>query len=240
VFGNRKICSLNESKVRLTVRPVKENISDRVFYYLPLLPPVFPRLAAGLRFESHVGDGHRLIERFAHVIDGERGDRDGRERLHLDAGLRARGHFGFEVDAVAAQHGAHVYVRQRERVTERNEIARALGGHDAGETRSLQRVAFRCPLRAHGRDRLLRHQHARRRDRAPHRRLFRARVHHRHAPLGIHVCELLHTSSLRKNARRVNSSGQADDAHDRAGLDESRARVHDEERVGAREGDEIT
>src|SRR5258708_37378553 len=41
------------------------------------------RLAARLMQELDLGNHHAAIDRLAHVVDGERGDRGGGERLHL-------------------------------------------------------------------------------------------------------------------------------------------------------------
>ena len=39
---------------------------------------------------ADVADHHRLVDRLDHVVDRERGDGDGRQRFHLDAGLPGR------------------------------------------------------------------------------------------------------------------------------------------------------
>ena len=55
-------------------------------------PPVFARPPAALLDEPDVADDHRLVHRLHHVVDRQRRHRHGGERLHLDAGLRARAH----------------------------------------------------------------------------------------------------------------------------------------------------
>ena len=49
---------------------------------------------------------------------------------------------------------------ERERMTERNEAVRALGGHDAGEPRGAQHVAFHRIAFEHQVERFLAHEHA--------------------------------------------------------------------------------
>ena len=43
--------------------------------------------AAGLLHEANTGERHRPIDRLAHIVDGEAGDRDRGQRLHLHSGL---------------------------------------------------------------------------------------------------------------------------------------------------------
>src|SRR5215468_854817 len=50
-------------------------------------PHVIARFTAGFQLQTDVRDRHRLVERFAHVIDRQRGDRDRSEGLHLDSSL---------------------------------------------------------------------------------------------------------------------------------------------------------
>ena len=90
----------------------------------------------------------------------------------------------------AARLELDVDVRQRQRMTQRNQIGRPLRGHDAGEPRGLQRVAFldaRAPNRA---DRRRAHPDRRRR-RPPHARVsgFADDVDHAHAAAGVDVRE---------------------------------------------------
>ena len=46
------------------------------------------RILLRLLDQRDVGDRHLLVDRLRHVVDGQRGDGDHGERLHLDAGLR--------------------------------------------------------------------------------------------------------------------------------------------------------
>ena len=47
-------------------------------------------LAAALLDQPDALDAHAAIDRLGHVVDRQAGDRDGGQRLHLDAGLSAR------------------------------------------------------------------------------------------------------------------------------------------------------
>ena len=63
--------------------------------------PEVAAAAAALFHEADLADDHRLVDRLDHVVDGQRGDRHGVERFHLDAGLRRRPHARFDLVAVA-------------------------------------------------------------------------------------------------------------------------------------------
>ena len=99
-------------------------------------------LASRLAEEADVGDGHGLVDGLAHVVDGEGGDADGGQGLHLDAGLGVDGGGGVDADlAVVGRgggEGGDVEVDGDrvggEAVAERDEVGGAFGGHDAGDT----------------------------------------------------------------------------------------------------------
>ena len=48
---------------------------------------IHPTLAASLPQQPHLPDGDALVDRLAHVVDGEGGHRRTHHRLHLHAGL---------------------------------------------------------------------------------------------------------------------------------------------------------
>src|SRR5207244_5677733 len=63
------------------------------------------------------------------------GDRDGGERLHLDAGPGDDADRGFDAEEVVRVPGeVHRHARERQWVTEGDQVARPLGRHDAGQT----------------------------------------------------------------------------------------------------------
>ena len=110
-----------------------------VLTYTPDRPPLFFH-------EADLANHHRLVDRLHHVVDGQRGDRDGGEGFHFDAGLAGG------ADGATMSKPARVVVRstldvgQRQRMAQRDQLRRALGGHDAGQPRGLQRIAFLdCP-----------------------------------------------------------------------------------------------
>ena len=53
-------------------------------------PPAFTLRSFVFSTSAHIRDRHVLVDRLRHVVDGQRRDRGGDERLHLDAGLRRR------------------------------------------------------------------------------------------------------------------------------------------------------
>src|SRR5437764_2405860 len=87
-----------------------------------LLPLPIYGLSAGLLFEAHVRDSVAALDGLAHVVDGERGDGRGCERLHLDAGLCRRRGLGLDADAFVYDFGAHVNVRERQWVAQWDEF----------------------------------------------------------------------------------------------------------------------
>ncbi len=100
-------------------------------------------LAFFLAHEVDVFDAEVLVDGFAHVVEGEAGDGDGGEGLHLDAGAggeRSRGRDAqrsggraFEVD---------LDVVEREGVAEGDQLIDSLGGQDACQPRRSQRFAL--------------------------------------------------------------------------------------------------
>ena len=83
-----------------------------------------------------------LVDGLDHVVDRQRRHRHGGQRFHLDAGLRVGAHARLDAVAAPRRRQLDADVRQRQRMTERNQRGRLLGGHDAGEPRRLQRIAL--------------------------------------------------------------------------------------------------
>src|SRR6516225_857001 len=54
-------------------------------FHLPggMLPLVLAALAAGLPFQHDLANGDALVQGLAHVVNGERGDAGGDQRLHF-------------------------------------------------------------------------------------------------------------------------------------------------------------
>src|SRR5262245_63334080 len=102
------------------------------------------RLAAALLEEADALDAHAALERLHHVVDGQAGDRDRGQRLHLDpswsADLDARTHpearrlaLGLDVDG---------NVRDGEGMAEGDQLMRSLCRHDAGDAGRAEHVAL--------------------------------------------------------------------------------------------------
>ena len=86
---------------------------------------------------------NRLVERFGHVIHRQSGDAGGGQRLHFDAGLRRGGRSGHDAHASFFDGHVHVGMREHEGMAERDQLAGAFGGGDAGDARDLQGIALR-------------------------------------------------------------------------------------------------
>src|SRR3954470_7012202 len=99
--------------------------------------------AAALLFQPDALDGHNTVDGLAHVVDGEGGDADGGEGLHLDAGAAEDAHGGLDAQEVGLGEGEiEGGAGDGEGVAEGDEVAGALGGHDAGEAGDLEDVAL--------------------------------------------------------------------------------------------------
>src|SRR5271169_3320104 len=113
-------------------------------------PPAPPSaLAARLLEEGDLADLDALVRRLAHVVERERRGGGGDERFHLVPGLAGSLDLGRDLDLGPPATGreAHGHGVERERVTERNPLGRALGRLDSREARDAQGAA----LPVHGR-----------------------------------------------------------------------------------------
>ena len=87
------------------------------------------------------------LDALDHVVDGQGGDRRRGHRLHLDAGLARSWRPRRGCAARPPPRSgviATTQVGQGQRVAERDELARPLGAHDAGQLRDAEDVALRA------------------------------------------------------------------------------------------------
>ena len=95
---------------------------------------------------------HALVHSFAHVVDGQQGCGNAGQGFHLHAGDAA----GF--DRAAGFHGLlfgqqfkiHAYLGQRQGMAQRDQLAGAFGGHNAGDAGHAQHVALFHRAALHG------------------------------------------------------------------------------------------
>ncbi len=94
--------------------------------------------------QRHALDGHSPVDGLAHVVDGEQTDAGRRQGLHLDAGLALALDRADAFDAMAGPIDRKIDrdPGERERVTQGNQIAGALGRLDRGDARDAQHVAL--------------------------------------------------------------------------------------------------
>src|SRR5271169_3205018 len=112
-------------------------------------PPAPPSaLAARLLEEGDLADLDALVRRLAHVVKRERRGGDGDERLHLVPGLAGSPDLrrDFDHGRLGAGHETHGDGVERERMTERDPLGRALGRLDPREARDAEGIA----LQVHG------------------------------------------------------------------------------------------
>src|SRR3954451_8090003 len=135
---------------RLRARPVREvsELSIRLEYYCgrpgaSIRSPEGAAAAAALLLQPDALDGHNTVDGLAHVVDGEGGDADGGEGLHLDAGAAEDADGGVDAEGVVGGEGeVDGGAGEGEGVAEGDEVAGALGGHDAGEAGDLEDIAL--------------------------------------------------------------------------------------------------
>ena len=118
--------------------------SESGFYVIAAGPGA--RFSAAFLDQPHVDDAHAAVDRLAHVVDGERGDGHGGQRLHLDAGAIERAHGRQDFDArppvVVSRRQRHVDAGDPHRMTQRDELAGALEPGDGGDARDAEHVAL--------------------------------------------------------------------------------------------------
>src|SRR5262245_6495389 len=106
-----------------------------------------PALAARLGDQADALDLDAALDPLDHVVDGQRRDRGGGHRLHLDAGLGRGGRLG--ADAQHARGAVRCHrddqIGQRQRMAERDELAGSLAAHDTRQLRHTQDIALRAP-----------------------------------------------------------------------------------------------
>src|SRR6266542_2775018 len=109
--------------------------------------PIVAALAAGLLQQAKSVDARTPIEGLGRIVQTERRDGCGGERLHFDARPVAGGDPGLDPDATGRPFGFHddLGSRHRDRMTERQEVRRALHAHDAGHAGGLEGVPLRRP-----------------------------------------------------------------------------------------------
>ena len=73
---------------------------------------------------------------------GKRGRGDRGQRFHFHAGLRGRPNTGFDLIPRSPGTQIDLDVRERQQVTQRDQIGCPLGRHNSGQPCSLQRISF--------------------------------------------------------------------------------------------------
>ena len=152
------------------------------------------RLTLGLGNQRHVRDPHLFVHRFAHVVNGQRGDAGGGERLHFDAGLRRDFGRCLDDDAIPAfgDFKGHFAMRDGKRMTERNQLATLLGRLNSRHARCGEHVAFGDGLRFDELERSLLQADFPARDRLPQLNRLPRNVHHPGFPAGVDVGQSFH------------------------------------------------
>lgn len=98
--------------------------------------------AAGFFDEAHGVETHAALHGFAHVIEREAAHRGGGQRFHLDAGGPDTAGGGGDREAVVDGDHGDLHIAQRERMTQRDELAGLLRREHTGDLRRHDRFAF--------------------------------------------------------------------------------------------------
>ncbi len=90
---------------------------------------------------------HAPVHGLAHVVDSQQSDLRGGKRFHLYAGLAVGFYRGLAAYAafVDFRSQTDIYMRDGQRMAERNQIGRFFAGHDAGNSGDSQHIAFFMP-----------------------------------------------------------------------------------------------
>jgi len=107
-------------------------------------------LTPGFFQEINVRNLDAFIEGFAHVVDREGCGSDGDQGFHFDTSLGGSHYVGAYLNAIFAQAGSHINVREREWMTKRYPLGGALGGGDSGNAGDFEGIAFRVLQAADG------------------------------------------------------------------------------------------
>jgi len=102
-------------------------------------------LAAPLFHHPDIAQRQGGIEGFQHVVGVEQGGSHAGERLHFDAGLPDRPRLANHPHGVAAPFAGNFHPVERDRVAKNDEVARSLGGRDAGGTSHLNHISLGYP-----------------------------------------------------------------------------------------------
>src|SRR3989440_161719 len=144
------------------------------------LHAVYSRLAAALLDEMDALNAHAALDRLHHVVDRQACDRDGGERLHLNASLAGElaGSAHDQARELVVGRDVDLDFGERERVAERDQLVRLLRRHDAGDACGTKHVALLGIAFEHEIERLTRHQHAALGHRDAFGGSFRGHIHH--------------------------------------------------------------
>ena len=116
----------------------------RIRKAIHFLADKFAALAATFFIEVDGGDFHAFVDGFAHIVDGQQGDAYGVQGFHLDTGLPR--HFDRGLGFNGTFFGQHSEVDTAfgngQRMAKRDDRARGLGSHDAGDAGDSQYVAL--------------------------------------------------------------------------------------------------
>lgn len=153
--------------------------------------PVIPRFAAGFFKKLDRFDRDRLFQRLCHVVEREGRNGDSGKSLHFYARLR----FGFhsrldlKTGQIRIRHNLDFDFLKGQGMTERNQVCRLLGCHNACQSRCPQHIAFGRIARLNCAESLELHSHSPDRHRSSHRLRLGRNIDHLGLPLLIQMSQ---------------------------------------------------
>src|SRR5215469_15010023 len=105
--------------------------------------PILAAFAAGLALQHDLANSNALIQGFAHVVDGQRGDAGGDQRLHFHAGLGGGSGARVDLNAILAYLSSHINERQRQGMAHRYQLGGPLGRGNPCNPGHFQGIPFR-------------------------------------------------------------------------------------------------
>ena len=159
-------------------------------------------LAADFFDEVDILETHALIDGLAHIVDRQQSHGYARQGFHFDAGLAVAldSTAAFEFTSIVVEDEFDAAFGQIEDMAERDEVARPLGSHDAGNAGHAEDIAFFHGTGPDGFIALAAHGNTAAGHSRPGRHGFTADVDHDGVTVVVNVCKRVHQDHLLSKA----------------------------------------
>src|SRR6267378_8185359 len=186
--------------------PVNSRSSLASGLSMPISSPAGP---AGLLHQPHAEDLHPPVGGLHHIVYRQQRDGDRRQRFHLHSGLAHDSGRRAHADAreLLVQTGLDLYVVERDRVAQRDQLRRPLRRQRSRDLAHRQHVAFGNGLVGDETERVRRHPDRSPGHRGPGRNRLIAHVHHAGSAGRVHMTQLHPASAKSSDRTAVRSWG---------------------------------